>query len=132
MPDEVRAGTPGRLFAKITGEFGIGIALLIEIILFSQLSPFFFTADNILNVSLQTSITAIMAAGMTFVILTAGIDLSVGAPVALSGVIATSVLKSPLPPALGFAAALCCGVLTGIASGSVAGLFITRFRITPF
>src|ERR1041384_4268049 len=132
MPVEAGPRSLARGLARMTGEFGIGIALLIEIILFSQLSPFFFTADNILNVSLQTSITAIMAAGMTFVILTAGIDPSGGALVALSGVIATSVLKSPLPPALGFAAALCCGVLTGIASGSVAGLFISRFRITPF
>src|ERR1051325_10606077 len=129
MPDEVRAGTPGRLFAKITGEFGIGIALLAEILLFSQLSPYFFTADNILNVSLQTSIIAV---GMTFVILTAGIDLSVGALVAFSGVVATSVLKSPLPPALAFSAAIVCGLLAGVLSGSIAGVFITRFRITPF
>ncbi len=132
MPGEVSPRSLAKGLAKMTGEFGIGIALLVEILLFSQLSPFFFTADNILNVSLQTSITAIMAAGMTFVILTAGIDLSVGALVALSGVVATSVLKSSLPPALGFAAALCSGVLVGIASGSIAGLFITRFRITPF
>src|ERR1044071_9223110 len=105
-----------RGLARMTGEFGIGIALLIEIILFSQLSPYFFTADNILNVSLQTSITAIIAVGMTFVILTAGIDLSVGALVAFSGVVATSVLKSPLPPALAFSAAIVCGLLAGVLS----------------
>jgi len=51
---------------SIIGEFGIIIALLLEIVLFSWLSPFFFTTDNILNVTLQTSITAIIAAGMTF------------------------------------------------------------------
>jgi ribose/xylose/arabinose/galactoside ABC-type transport system permease subunit len=69
---------------------------------------------------------------MTFVILTAGIDLSVGALVAFSGVVATSVLKSPLPPALAFSAAIVCGLLAGVLSGSIAGVFITRFRITPF
>ncbi|TLY31220.1 MAG: ribose ABC transporter permease [Ignavibacteria bacterium] len=117
---------------KITGEFGIGIALLIEIALFSQLSPYFLTADNILNVSLQTSITAIIAVGMTFVILTAGIDLSVGALVAFSGVIATSVLKYPFPPVLAFGAALVSGLMIGALSGLFAGIFITKFRITPF
>src|ERR1041385_120132 len=132
MPVEAGPRSLARGLARMTGEFGIGIALLIEIILFSQLSPFFFTADNILNVSLQTSITAIIAVGMTFVILTAGIDLSVGALVAFSGVVATSVLKSPLPPALAFSAAIVCGLLAGVLSGSIAGVFITRFRITPF
>src|SRR5713101_2476712 len=122
----------GKLLAKVTGEFGIGLALLIEILIFSQLSPYFLTADNILNVSLQTSITAIIAVGMTFVILTAGIDLSVGALVAFSGVVATSVLKAPFPPALSFSAAILCGLLVGMLSGFVAGVFITKFRITPF
>lgn len=119
-------------FKTIVGEFGITIALLAEIALFSSLSPYFFTADNILNVTLQTSITAIIAAGMTFVILTAGIDLSVGAMVAFSGVIATSVLKLDLPFSISFPLALCAGLIVGIFSGSLAGMFVTRFNITPF
>jgi len=69
---------------------------------------------------------------MTFVILTAGIDLSVGALVAFSGVIATSVLKYPLPPVLAFGAALVSGLMIGALSGLFAGIFITKFRITPF
>ena len=132
MPSEASSGVLAKPIGKITGEFGIGIALLIEIALFSQLSPYFLTADNILNVSLQTSITAIIAVGMTFVILTAGIDLSVGALVAFSGVIATSVLKYPLPPVLAFGAALVSGLMIGALSGLFAGIFITKFRITPF
>src|ERR1043165_1656702 len=83
--------------SRALSEFGIGFALVGEIVLFSFLSPYFFTSENILNVSLQVSITAIIAVGMTFVILTGGIDLSVGAIVALSGVIITSVLKLDLP-----------------------------------
>ncbi len=117
---------------SIISEFGITIALLLEIILFSLLSPYFLTADNILNVTLQTSITAIIAAGMTFVILTAGIDLSVGAMVALSGVVATSILKLNLPFVISFPLALFAGLSIGICSGTVAGIFITRFNITPF
>jgi ribose transport system permease protein len=116
----------------VIGEFGIAFALLAEIALFSSLSPYFFTANNILNVTLQTSITAIIAAGMTFVILTAGIDLSVGAMVAFSGVVTTSILKLDLPFAASFPLALVLGLALGLASGSVAGLFITRFNITPF
>jgi ribose transport system permease protein len=116
----------------IIGEFGITIALLAEIALFSSLSPYFFTAENILNVTLQTSIIAIIAAGMTFVIITAGIDLSVGAMVAFSGVIATSVLKLDLQFALSFPLAVLIALLIGIFSGSIAGLFVTRFNITPF
>ncbi|HTY59636.1 MAG TPA: ribose ABC transporter permease, partial [Bacteroidota bacterium] len=59
-----------RIRGKLSGEFGIGIAFVLEFILFAFLSPYFFTPDNLLNVSLQASITAIIAAGMTFVILT--------------------------------------------------------------
>jgi len=123
---------PSNALKKIAGEFGISLALLIEIIIFSQLSPHFFTAQNILNVSLQISITAIIAAGMTLVILTAGIDLSVGAMVALSGVVATSVLLLELPFAMVFALALIAGLAIGACSGALAGIFITKFNITPF
>src|SRR5437867_4298316 len=121
---------PHRRIGSLIGEFGIGAALAIEIILFAFLSPYFFTADNILNVSLQTSITAIIAAGMTFVILTGGIDLSVGALVAFSGIVTTSILKLSFPFA--FPAAALAGIAVGTLSGLLAGLFITRFHITPF
>lgn len=129
MTDNFQTSKPLR---TIIGEFGIAIALILEVLLFSSLSPYFFTADNILNVTLQTSITAIIAAGMTFVILTAGIDLSVGAVVAFSGVITTSMLKLDFPFAISFPLALLVGIGVGIVSGSIAGMFITRFNITPF
>ena len=116
----------------ILGKFGILIAFLLEIVIFSQLSPFFLTADNLLNVSLQASINAIIAAGMTFVILTAGIDLSVGSVVALAGVIVTSVLKIQLPFPAALALAVGAASLFGVVSGAFAGTFVTRFRITPF
>src|SRR5512135_2390189 len=82
---------------EIISEFSIALALIAEIILFSQFSQYFFTAENLLNISLQASITAIIAAGMTFVILTAGIDLSVGSLVAFAGILATSVIRTSLP-----------------------------------
>jgi ribose/xylose/arabinose/galactoside ABC-type transport system permease subunit len=115
------------------GKFGIAIALFAEIILFSILSPkYFFTSDNILNVSLQTSITAIIAVGMTFVILTSGIDLSVGALVAFTGVVTTSLLKLDIPFFVVLPLGMLAGITIGMASGAIAGTFITRFSITPF
>ena len=113
-------------------QIGISLALLCEIILFALLSPHFLTADNLLNVSLQVSITAIIAVGMTFVILTNGIDLSVGSLVAFVGVITTSMLTIPLPAAVSLTVSIAAGLLMGAVSGAFAGAVITRFHITPF
>jgi ribose transport system permease protein len=112
--------------------YGIAIAFVVEVLIFSQLSEYFFTTDNILNITLQISIIAIIAVGMTFVILTAGIDLSVGAVVAFTGVITTSVLKIHAPLPVAFPLALAGGLVVGGISGAIAGTFITRFNITPF
>jgi ribose transport system permease protein len=117
---------------EIISEFGIGLALAAEIIIFSQLTPYFFTTENLLNISLQASITAIIAAGMTFVILTAGIDLSVGSLVAFAGILATSVIKINLPVYLSLTLGILAGLLFGVFSGYIAGIFVTRFKITPF
>jgi ribose transport system permease protein len=118
--------------AHFSAELGIAIAFVMEFTLFSLLSPYFFSPDNLLNVSLQASITAIIAAGMTFVILTGGIDLSVGSLVAFSGIAVTSVLKSGLPWEYALPLGIAGGLLLGAASGAFAGLCITRFSITPF
>ncbi len=124
-------GTVKRL-SVVLSEYGIGLAFLLELILFAVLSPYFLTAENLLNVTLQTSITAIIAVGMTFVILTAGIDLSVGSVVAFAGVLTTTVLRLDLSPALAYPLAIGGGVLFGAFTGGTAGVFVTRFRITPF
>lgn len=116
----------------ISGEVGIGVAFILEVIVFSLLSPYFFSADNLLNVTLQASITAIIAVGMTFVILTGGIDLSVGSLVAFAGIVSTSVLKLDAPAGLIFPAAILVGLLVGAGSGAAAGVFMTRFNIAPF
>jgi ribose transport system permease protein len=117
---------------EIINEFSIGLALLVEIIIFSQFSQYFFTTENLLNISLQASITAIIAAGMTFVILTAGIDLSVGSLVAFAGILATSVIKINLPVYLSLTLGIFAGLLFGVFSGYIAGIFVTKFKITPF
>jgi len=119
-------------FSKFPGQFGIGAAFVLELIIFSQLSPYFFTAENILNVTLQTSITAIIAVGMTLVIITGGIDLSVGAIVAFTGVIATSVMKAALPLSVSFPLAIAAGLLIGGAAGFIVGICVTKMNIAPF
>ena len=73
------------------------VALLVLIGVVSFLSPNFFTADNLLNILRQTSVNAIMAVGMTLVILTAGIDLSVGSVLALCGALAATMVAMELP-----------------------------------
>jgi ribose/xylose/arabinose/galactoside ABC-type transport system permease subunit len=121
-----------RLTSRFYERFGIGIALIAECVLFSLLSPYFFSTDNLLNVTLQISITSIIAVGMTLIILTAGIDLSVGSLVALSGIVVTTAVKLPLPFPVALALAVCLGLAMGALSGGIAGLFVTRFGITPF
>lgn len=119
-------------FRRILSEYGIGVVFILELLLFSVLSPHFATVDNLLNVSLQTSITAIIAVGMTFVILTAGIDLSVGSLVAFAGVVTTFGLRMEVPLPVAYGLGIGMGLVFGILSGGMAGLFVTKFRITPF
>ncbi len=95
------------------------IALLLLIIIVSLINPDFFTMDNILNILRQTSVNAIIAVGMTFVILIAGIDLSVGSILALTGAFAASMIGAELPVLLVIPAVLLCGTLLGALSGVI-------------
>jgi ribose transport system permease protein len=69
-------------------QLGIVIALLATVLVFTALDHDFFSTYNFVNILLQSSITAILAIGMTFVIITAGIDLSIGSTLALSATVA--------------------------------------------
>ena len=77
--------------------FGTVIGLLVLCAVLWALTPHFLTVSNLLNIVQQTSINAIVAAGMTFVIISGGIDLSVGSIVALSGVVLGSLLQGGQP-----------------------------------
>jgi len=83
------------------------------------LTPHFLTASNLINVVEQTSINAIVAVGMTFVILSAGIDLSVGSIVALAGVVLGTSLQSGHPMALALTLAVAAGAACGIGNGAL-------------
>jgi ribose transport system permease protein len=92
------------------------------------LSPYFLTVSNLLNIAEQTSIIAVVAAGMTFVIITAGIDLSVGSVLAFSGV----VMASSLAAGRSIPLALTIGLLVGLACGIGNGVLISIGRLPPF
>jgi len=104
------------------------ITLLLLILVFSFTSSAFFSVNNGLTVLLQTSVIGLLAIGMTMVIITGGIDLSVGSVLALAGVVTGLLMKAGMPvmPAMVF------GVITGGFCGFLNGLVITKMRITPF
>ena len=109
-------------------QFGTLIGLLALCVVLWILTPYFLTVSNLLNIAEQTAIIAIVATGMTFVIITAGIDLSVGSVLAFSGVVMASLLHTRVPLPL----ALVVGVAVGFLSGTLNGLLITLGRLPPF
>src|SRR5215510_8690560 len=111
-----------------TRQFGTLIGLLVLSAVLWALTPYFLTVSNLLNIAQQTSINAIVAAGMTFVILSAGIDLSVGSIVALSGVVLGTLLKQGHPAPLAIAASLAVGLMCGLMNG----VFVSRGGLPPF
>ncbi|MCW2507110.1 MAG: transporter permease [Modestobacter sp.] len=104
---------------------GIFILLVLLVLIFV---PTFFQGPNLLNVGRQSALVGIIAIGMTFVILTGGIDLSVGAILAVSGVTTAMLInQGMLLPAAG-----ACGLLVGAAIGVVNGLGVALLKIQPF
>ncbi|MCF2150605.1 ribose ABC transporter permease [Desmonostoc muscorum LEGE 12446] len=117
-----------RSIATLLEVAGILPILILICILFTFLSPNFLTGGNLVNILRQASINIVLATGMTFVILTGGIDLSVGSMLAVSAVVA---LLVSLLPAIGWAA-LPAGLLAGLLLGLVNGALITFLDVPPF
>lgn len=109
-------------------QIGPLIGLIVITILLTFLSDSFFTVNNLLNLLRQISINALIAFGMTFVVLTAGIDLSVGSLLALGSALTAGLLASGIDPLL----AIFLGLLIGLALGAVNGLIITKGKVAPF
>ncbi|BCK25794.1 Ribose import permease protein RbsC [Vibrio cholerae] len=104
------------------------IALLFLVVVVSFLNPNFFTVDNLLNILRQTSVNAIIAVGMTLVILTAGIDLSVGSVLALCGTFAATLVAMEVPVLVAVPTAL----LAGAALGAISGIIIAKGKVQAF
>lgn len=119
---------PGGL-RRLLLDNGALTALIALVIAMAALSGDFLTTDNLLNIGVQAAVTAILAFGMTFVIVSAGIDLSVGSVAALSAtVLAWSATEAGVPVAL----AVLLAVLTGIGCGVVNGFLISYGKMPPF
>ncbi len=122
------SGAPGGL-RRLLLDNGALTALIALVIAMSALSGDFLTADNLLNVGVQAAVTAILAFGVTFVIVSAGIDLSVGSVAALSAtVLAWSATSQGIPVVL----AVVLAVATGIACGLVNGILTSYGKLPPF
>ncbi len=104
------------------------IALLFLIVVVSFLNPNFFTVDNLMNILRQTSVNAIIAVGMTLVILTGGIDLSVGSVLALCGAFAASLIAIEVPVLIAIPTAL----FSGAALGALSGFIIAKGKVQAF
>lgn len=102
--------------------------LLALSILLGLAKPQFLTAENLLNIAVQISVIAVIAIGETFIIVAAGIDLSVGSMVALCGVTTALLMKAGVPVPL----AALAGVGFGVAWGLFSGLLVTRAALPPF
>jgi ribose transport system permease protein len=116
---------PGRETLKKLGPF---IALLVLAAGLAVLSPDFLTVGNLLDVTRQVSINAVISFGMTLVILLGGIDLSVGSILAVSSLVVALLMRGGESAALATAVGILCGALMGAANG----LLVTKGRVAPF
>jgi len=124
------SASPGRSrMRRVIALAGPFVGLLLVIVLFGVLAPDrFLSAYNMKTVLTQTVIVALGALGMTFVIVSGGIDLSVGSVIALASVVTAVMLRDGAAPVVAIAG----GVATGALAGLVNGMLITRLRIVPF
>ncbi len=117
---------------KKTGKFllrsATPLSLLLMIVIMASLTSHFFTIDNLFNVLRQVSTNGIMAFGLTLVIITGGIDLSVGSIVAFSGTICCGFIENGVPVWVALTVAVLCGAI----AGAFNGVLVTKAKMPPF
>lgn len=116
------------LVSRHARQFGTFAVFVVLCVVIGVLTPHFFTVNNLVNVAQQTVINAIIAVGLTYVIISGGIDLSVGSILAFSGVVMALAIRAEWPLPL----ALIAGVTVGTACGVINGLLISFGRLPPF
>lgn len=109
-------------------QLGPVLALIVLVVIVTILNPSFIQPSNLMNLLRQVSINALIAFGMTFVIITGGIDLSVGSILALASALTAGMMVAGIDPVL----AMIGGVVIGAVLGLVNGLIITKGRVVPF
>lgn len=114
---------------KGLGQYGIVVAFFVICLILALTTPKFLTLSNLTIVVTQVSINALLAFGVTFVIITGGIDLSIGSTVAVTGVVAASFAHPDTYPV---AVPLAVGLLAGLGLGAFNGLVITKSKVPPF
>jgi ribose/xylose/arabinose/galactoside ABC-type transport system permease subunit len=138
---KVAARAQGSGGLNIVSRFGALIFLILICIVFSVLEPAFLAPINIFNVLRQVSIYGLLAIGMTFVILTAGIDLSVGSLLAVAGLVCAAVEKGGTgllqvtageARGYGLLTAVIAAVMVGLAGGLLQGVAVSRLKVPPF
>lgn len=142
MSTVAREERNGPDLARLLVSFGPLMFLVALMIVFTVMKPSFIDPINLFNITRQISITGLIALGMTFVILTAGIDLSVGSLLAFCGMAAAVVAKGGTANTLsldpsqaagyGWFAALLAAIMVGAVCGGIQGLAITRLKVPPF
>ncbi|HJW10771.1 MAG TPA: ABC transporter permease [Albitalea sp.] len=128
-----RNGRWNRTLEFLVRDAGVALALALIVAFFSLKAPYFATTENFLKVFVQIAINTVLAAGMTFVILTGGIDLSVGSVLALCTVVGALVMTHPdIPVGIAVPLALLGCMGTGAVCGWINGFFIEQWKIPPF
>lgn len=117
-------------WGKVFDKYKMLLILLLMIVFMSLASNVFLTGRNILNIARQISVNSIIAVGMTFVIITGGIDLSAGAILAVSGVVAAALVKGGTGNSIFLVVIL--GSLSGGVLGMLNGLSIAKLKVPPF
>ncbi|MFE2776212.1 ABC transporter permease [Aerococcus urinaeequi] len=115
-------------YKELLSKLGPLLALIVLIIFVSILSPSFLSLTNLMNLMRQVSTNALIAFGMTFVIITGGIDLSVGSTLALSSAIMAGMIVNGIDPLI----AMTVSLIAGFVLGAVNGLLITKGKLVPF
>jgi ribose transport system permease protein len=134
------AGSAWRRAASLFSRYGIAAALLLLVVFNAIMSPVFLKPENLVNILRQVSFVGTIAVGMTFVIVSGGIDLSVGSLAGLTGGLVIIIMNTVIASAgagvgaelAGATTGIVCGVLIATVLGLVTGLIITKGRVSPF
>jgi len=132
VDNESKSNIRNRIGKIDFSKYGPLIALIVLFIISAIASPYFLKPRNLLNILRQVSYTGIIALGMTFVIISGGIDLSVGSMIALVGGIVILILNYFGGGLMAIIIAIILGILVGSGFGAINGLIVTKGKVAPF